>query len=67
MNDSQSKFSFVDALRWLQTAEPGDAVAELVVNPARRNRLEPRVRKRRPKEYSVMKKPRRQLQDELAP
>ncbi len=60
------RISFIDALRWLQTAVPGDAVPVLVVNPLRRNRLEPRVRKRRPKEYPVMRKPRRQLQNELA-
>jgi len=60
------RISFIAALRWLQTAVPGDAVPELVVNPLRRNRLEPRVRKRRPIEYPLMKKPRRQLQEELS-
>ena len=60
------RISFIDALRWLQTAKPGDGVPELVVNPLRRNRIEPRVRKRRPKEYPLMKKPRRQLQNELS-
>jgi len=60
------RISFIDALRWLQTAMPGDAVPVLVVNPLRRNRLEPRVRKRRPKNYPLMTKPRRQLQNELA-
>lgn len=59
------RISFIDALRWLQTAKPGDAVPALVVNPLRRNRLEPRVRKRRPKEYPVMSKPPCQLQNEL--
>ena len=60
------RISFIAALRWLQTAKPGEAVPALVVNPLRRNRLEPRVRKRRPKEYPVMRNPRRQLQNELA-
>ncbi len=32
--------------------------AELVVNPERRGRFEPRVRKRRPKQFPGMKKPR---------
>jgi hypothetical protein len=59
------RISFIDALRWLQTAQPGDELSKLVVNPHRPNRLEPRVRKRRPKEYPLMKKPRRQLQKEL--
>ncbi len=31
---------------------------ELVVNPSRPGRYEPRVRKRRPKQYPLMKKPR---------
>jgi len=60
------RISFIDALRWLQTASPGDELPKLVVNPYRPNRQEPRVRKRRPKEYPLMKKPRRQLKKELA-
>ena len=60
-----NRISFIDALRWLQSASPGDELSTLVVNPARPNRLEPRVRKRRPKEYPLMKKPRRQLKKEL--
>ncbi len=59
------RISFIDALRWLQTAQPGDELSKLVVNPHRPNRLEPRVRKRRPKEYPLMKKPRRQLKEDL--
>lgn len=60
------RISFISALRWLQTSAPSDALSDLVINPLRPNRLEPRVRKRRPKEYPVMQKPRRQLQQELA-
>jgi hypothetical protein len=59
------RISFIDALRWLQTAEAGDDLPKLVVNPDRPNRLEPRVRKRRPKKYPLMQKPRRQLKKEL--
>ena len=59
------RISFIDALRWLQTAQPGDKLPKLVVNPDRPNRLEPRVRKRRPKNYPLMKKPRRQLKQDL--
>jgi len=59
------RISFVDALRWLATAKPGDELPELVVNPARPGRVEPRVRKRRPKEFPVMKKPRAVLRQEL--
>ena len=59
------RISFIDALRWLQTAKPGNELPKLVVNPYRPNRIEPRVRKRRPKEYPLMNKPRRQLKKEL--
>ncbi len=52
------RISFVDTLRWLATAGPGDPLKELVVNRLRQNRMEPRVRKRRPKEYDLMNKPR---------
>jgi Transposase DDE domain len=60
------RISFVDALRWLQSASPGDALPKLVVNPLRPGRIEPRVRKRRPKEYPLMSKPRKQLKKDLA-
>src|SRR5262249_32382364 len=55
------RISFVDALRWLQEARPGDALPALVVNPDRPGRDQPRVRKRRPKQYPLMKRPRAQL------
>ena len=55
------RISFIDALRWLRDAEEGEAMPELVVNPARPGRSEPRVRKRRPKEYPLMKRPRAEL------
>lgn len=58
-----SRVSFVDALRWLaRTAVRGwFGLPTLVVNPARPDRVEPRVRKRRPKAYPLMTKPRREL------
>jgi hypothetical protein len=59
------RISFVDALRWLATARPGDELPDLVVNPLRPGRAEPRVRKRRPKEFPVMQKPRALLRQEL--
>jgi len=55
---SPDRISFIDALRWLATARPGEALPELVVNPSRPGRYEPRVRKRRPKEFDLMVKPR---------
>jgi hypothetical protein len=59
------RISFVDALRWLEQAEPGDDLSKLVVNPDRPNRFEPRVRKRRPKSYPLMTKPRSELRKEF--
>jgi hypothetical protein len=59
------RISFVAALRWLATAKPGDQLPDLVVIPHRPGRVEPRVRKRRPKEFPVMKKPRALLRQEL--
>jgi hypothetical protein len=59
------RISFIDAWRWLRHAQPGDALPDLVVNPARPGRAEPRVRKRRPKEFSLMRKPRAQLRKEM--
>jgi hypothetical protein len=60
------RISFVDALRWLRDAQPGADLTPLIVNPLRPNRLEPRVLKRRMKEYCLMKKPRRQLRKALS-
>ena len=60
------RISFVAALRWLATAKLGDELPDLVVNPHRPGRAEPRVRKRRPKQFPVMQKPRAVLRQELA-
>ena len=62
---SPERISFVAALRWLATAKPGDELPDLVVLPHRPGRVEPRVRKRRPKEFDLMKKPRAILRQEL--
>jgi hypothetical protein len=59
------RISFVDALRWLAVARIGDELPALVVNPLRAGRVEPRVRKRRPKEYDLMRKPRAVLRQLL--
>jgi hypothetical protein len=59
------RISFIDALRWLLEARPGEAMPRLVVNPSRPGRFEPRVRKRRPREFPVMKTPRQQLRKQL--
>lgn len=59
------RISFIDALRWLRDASADTKLTPLVVNPARPDRLEPRVLKRRMKEYNLMKKPRRVLRKAL--
>ena len=59
------RISFIDALRWLNHARPGEPLRELIVLPIR-PRVEPRVRKRRPKQYDLMNKPREQLRQNLA-
>lgn len=59
------RVSFVDALRWLAQARRGDELPELVVNPERTGRYEPRVRKRRPKQYPLMTQPRSVLRKGL--
>ena len=43
------RISFMDALRWLSTARPGEPLPPLVVHPHRPDRVEPRAVKRRPK------------------
>ena len=55
------RISFVDALRWLQGAEDDEEMPELVVNPWRPGRYEPRVKKRRSQPYPLMTKPRAEL------
>lgn len=59
------RISFIDALRWLAHAKPGSPMPDLVVNPDRSGRYDPRVRKRRPKQYPLMKRPRKTLRKEL--
>jgi len=44
---------------------PGDALPDLLVNPRRPDRAEPRCKKRRPKQYDLMNKPRDQLRRRL--
>lgn len=62
---SPERISFADALRWLREAEAGEELPRLKVNRLRPRRVEPRVRKRRPKQFKLMNKPRKVLQDAL--
>jgi hypothetical protein len=59
------RISFIDALRWLRHATPDDHLPELIVNPDRPGRHQPRVKKRRPKPYDVMNRPRHELRKRL--
>jgi hypothetical protein len=60
------RISFADALGWLRNSKPGAELRRLKVNPERPDRWEPRVVKRRPKEFDRMTKPREVLRKELA-
>lgn len=60
-----SRISFADALYWVRYARPGEPLRDLKVNPLRPNRIEPRSKKRRPKQYDLMNKPRAELQKAL--
>lgn len=59
------RISFVDALRWLRQWSPDRDLIELIVNPRRPGRAEPRVVKRRPKQYRRMCEPRATLRKRL--
>lgn len=60
-----ARVSFIDAWRALAFASHGQAVTVVLVNPYRPGRIEPRVRKRRPKQYPLMTKPRAVLRKAL--
>jgi Transposase DDE domain len=59
------RIGFVDAIRWLTNPQPGGEVGQILVNPSRPDRVEPRVRKRRPKQFPLMKEPREVLRNRL--
>jgi len=59
------RISFVDALRWLGAPSTGIPLAALIVNPLRPHRVEPRVKKRRPKSFPLMITPRQELRQQL--
>src|SRR5271168_2465446 len=44
------RVSVMDAVRWLVGVEGGEDWSVILINPSRRGRFEPRVRKRRPKQ-----------------
>ena len=55
------RISFIDTLRWLTLRRAGEPLPVLGVNPHRPGRVQPRVVKRRPKQYSLMTRPRDQM------
>ena len=59
------RISFIDALRWLRTYSPGRELIELIINPHRPGRVEPRKVKRRPKQYSRLTEPRYVLHNRM--
>ena len=54
------RISFVDALRWLKDSRDPALLKHLIVNPRRIGRQHPRVKKRRPKQYPLMNRPRQE-------
>jgi Transposase DDE domain len=59
------RLSFLDALRWLSEPSTGMPLVALMVIPIRPHRVEPRVKKRRPKSFPFMIKPRQALRQQL--
>ena len=59
------RISVIDTIRWLIGTEGERDVTVLVVNPVRSGRVEPRVVKRRPKQYYRMTVPRAELRKRL--
>jgi hypothetical protein len=59
------RISFLDALRWLSAPSSGMPLVALIVNPVRPYRVEPRVKKRRPKPFPLMIKSRQELRQQL--
>jgi hypothetical protein len=59
------RISFLDALRWLSTPGTGMPLEALIIIPVRPNRVEPRVKKRRPKSFPFMITPRQELRRQL--
>lgn len=59
------RVSFIDAVRWLLCAAPGEPLGVLVINPRRKDRHEPRVVKDREDTYTKMTHPREELRKAL--
>jgi len=55
------RLSFIDAVRWLQTAHPQDPPPVLAINPDRTGRVEPRCKRRNRRSYPWMTKSRTEM------
>lgn len=64
-NTTPDRVGFLDTLRWLLSAAPGEPLPDLLVNPLRSGRHEPRVIKDLQDTYRKMTRPRKQLRKEL--
>ena len=53
-----SRMSFADTYKWMRHADADDVLPPLLINPHRPDRIEPRCKKRRAKQYDLMIKPR---------
>jgi hypothetical protein len=62
---ARDRVSVIDTVRWLVGAEGSEDLSVILINPSRKGRAEPRVKKRRPKQYPLMTKPRAELRKEL--
>ena len=62
---TSERISFIDTLRWLLSAAPGEELPDLVVNPQREGRHEPRVIKDLQDTYRKMTTPRSELRKAL--
>jgi hypothetical protein len=59
------RISFSDVLGWIRVARPGQALPRFIINPRRPGRIEPRARKRRPKHYNLLNRPRQEMRNAL--
>jgi Transposase DDE domain len=59
------RISFIDTVRWLLCARPGEELPDLLINPRRKDRHEPRVIKDLQDTYTKMTRPRDELRKEL--
>ena len=59
------RISFVDTVRWLLSASPGEEMPDLVVNPQQPDRHEPRAIKDLQDTYRKMTTPRKELRKAL--